>query len=196
MVGVQQIFSTFLGLASILWTADRGLTAGTMHTSDYGSLQHNAMLFFGGPNNREALSLSKRLGMHHHINLTIIRFLHASEQTETFKANTAQGEDVLMAISDHNPYVTSGQVGYIEKLVENGGETTSALRDMADMYAMFIVGKRSRGHSTLTTSMSDWEKCPELGKAGDILAFSDFDLSGSILVIQQHRHSRPRDDDQ
>ncbi|KAL0424021.1 UNVERIFIED_CONTAM: Cation/H(+) antiporter 2 [Sesamum radiatum] len=197
---------------SIAILVDRGLTAGTMHTSDSGSLQHIAMLFFGGPDDREALGLSKRLGMHHHINLTIIRFLHASEQTESLKANTAQGEeDVLMAISDHDPeneadnialtdffnrYVTSGQVGYIEKLVENGGETASALRDMADMYAMFIVGKRSRGHSTITTGMSDWEECPELGKVGDFLASSDFDLSGSVLVIQQHRHSRPGDDDQ
>ncbi|KAK4410159.1 Cation/H(+) antiporter 1 [Sesamum angolense] len=186
---------------SVAILVDRGLTAGTMHTSDSGSLQHIAMLFFGGPDDREALGLSKRLGMHHHINLTIIRFLHASEQTESLKANTAQGEeDVLMAISDHDPdneadnialtdffnrYVTSGQVGYIEKLVENGGETASALRDMADMYAMFIVGKRSRGHSTITTGMSDWEECPELGKVGDFLASSDFDLSGSVLVIQQ-----------
>ncbi|KAL0463747.1 UNVERIFIED_CONTAM: Cation/H(+) antiporter 2 [Sesamum latifolium] len=196
---------------SVAILVDRGLTAGTMHTSDSGSLQHIAMLFFCGPDDREALGLSKRLGMHHHINLTVIRFLRASEQKESLRANTAQGEeDVLMAISDHDPenetdnialtdffnrYVTSGQVGYIEKLVENGGETASALRDMAEMYAMFIVGKRSTGHSTLTTGMSDWEECPELGKVGDFLASSDFDLSGSVLVIQQHRHSRPEDDD-
>lgn len=86
-------------------------------------------------------------------------------------------------------YVTTGQVGYVEKHVENGAETASALKDMADMYSMFIVGKGARGHSGLTTGMSDWEECPELGKVGDLLASSDFDLSGSVLVIQQHRPS-------
>jgi hypothetical protein len=36
--------------------------------------------------------------------------------------------------------------------------------------------------------MSDWEECPELGTVGDVLASSDFDIHGSVLVIQQHRN--------
>ena len=91
-------------------------------------------------------------------------------------------------------YVTSGQAGYVEKYVENGAETASALMDMADMYSLFIVGKGGRGHSPLTTGMSDWEECPELGTVGDLLASTDFDISGSVLVIQQHRHSSNDDE--
>ncbi|KAH6797040.1 hypothetical protein C2S52_021594 [Perilla frutescens var. hirtella] len=182
---------------------DRGLTAGSMHTSGCGSLQHIAMLFFGGQDDREALGLSKRLGMHHHINLTVIRFLHKSVPRENIGIDIDPKEDdVLMAISSHeseadadnrvltdffNRFVTSGQAGYVMKHVENGEETASALKDMADMYSMFIVGKGSRGHSTLTTGISDWEECPELGRVGDFLASPDFELSGSVLIVQQYR---------
>ncbi|KAL9148573.1 hypothetical protein ABFS82_12G049900 [Erythranthe guttata] len=197
---------------SVAILVDRGLTAGTLHVSGSGMLQHVAMLFFGGPDDREALGLSKRLGMHHHVNLTVIRFLEKSEGGENIGVNiTQKDEDVfMMAISNHelqndadnmvltdffNRYVTSGEVGYVEKHVAHGGETASALRDMADMYSMFIVGKGNKGHSTLTTGMSDWEECPELGKVGDFLASSDFELSGSVLVIQQHRPSNNGDDD-
>ncbi|XP_075499613.1 cation/H(+) antiporter 1-like [Primulina tabacum] len=197
---------------SVAILVDRGLTAGTSYTSGSGSLQHVATLFFGGPDDREALGFSERIGMHHHINLTIIRFLHVSEKMQDIGVNVAHKEqDVLMVKSTHetesdvdnaalaefyNRYVTSGQVGYVEKHVENGGETANALRDMADMYSMFIVGKGRRGNSILTTGLSDWEECPELGKVGDLLASSDFELSGSVLVIQQHRPSNNQYQDQ
>lgn len=86
-------------------------------------------------------------------------------------------------------YVTSGQVGYVEKYVENGLQTAEALRDIHDTYSLFIVGKSGGGHSPLTTGMSDWEECPELGTVGDLLASSN-NINGSVLVIQQYRHSR------
>ncbi|KAG8373608.1 hypothetical protein BUALT_Bualt11G0042000 [Buddleja alternifolia] len=196
---------------SVAILVDRGLTAGTSYTSGTASLQHVAMLFFGGPDDREALGISKRLGMHHHINLTVIRFLHTSERRQNMGVNIAQKEDdVLMAISSRETendidnsaltdfftrYVTSGEIGYVEKHVENGRETACALRDMADMYSLFIVGKGGSGDPNLTTGMSDWEECPELGKVGDLLASSDFDLSGSVLVIQQHRPSNHIDEE-
>ncbi|KAL6959888.1 hypothetical protein U1Q18_040037 [Sarracenia purpurea var. burkii] len=190
---------------------DRGLTAGMSRDSGAESLQHVATLFFGGPDDREALGFSRRLCMHHHIKLTIIRFLPASSRRSNVGVNVAhKEEDVLMAISDHeresesdtailtefyNRYVASGLVGYVEKYVENGAETALALREVADMYSLFIVGRGGRGHSPLTTGMSDWEECPELGTVGDLLASSDFDVSGSVLVIQQHRISRSEDDE-
>ncbi|CAL5369032.1 unnamed protein product [Camellia sinensis] len=189
---------------SVAILVDRGLTGKTV-ASGSESLQHVSTLFFGGPDDREALGFSRRLVMDHHINLTIIRFLPGSAKDRNVGVNVAhREEEVLMAISDHeteneadtavltefyNRYVTSGQVGYVEKYVETGAETAAALRDMADMYSLFIVGKGGRGHSPLTSAMSDWEECPELGTVGDLLASTDFDLSGSVLVIQQHRIS-------
>ena len=64
----------------------------------------------------------------------------------------------------------------------------TALRELRDMYSLFIVGKGGRGHSSITT-LSDWEECPELGTVGDLLASSDFNTNASILVIQKHHHT-------
>lgn len=91
-------------------------------------------------------------------------------------------------------YVTSGRVGYIEKYVDNGTETSSYLKDILDMYTMFIVGKGGRKQSTITTGMNDWEECPELGTVGDLLASSEFDDSGSVLVVQQNSSKNDDDD--
>lgn len=192
---------------SVAILVDRGLTRSQASGSE--SLQHVVALFFGGPDDREALGFSRRLCMHHHMNLTVIRFLPASSKGGNTGVNVAhKAEEVLMAMSHEsdgeadtavltdffNRYVTSGQVGYIEKYVENGAETALALRDMTDTYSLFIVGKSGRAHSPLTIGMSDWEECPELGTVGDLLASSDFDGCGSVLVIQQHRVSRNDDD--
>ncbi|KAG9135767.1 hypothetical protein Leryth_002492 [Lithospermum erythrorhizon] len=191
---------------SVAILVDRGLTAASSQTIGASSLQHTATLFFGGPDDREALGFSKRLGLHHHTNLTIIRFLPESEKKIHLGINVSiHEEDVLMAVSEYgteeekdnaalgdfyNRYVTSGQVGYVEKHVENGTETASALRDMAEMYSMIIVGKGGRGSSPLTTGLSDWEECPELGTIGDFLASAEFDNGGSVLLVQQYKSSR------
>ncbi|XAR73716.1 hypothetical protein NMG60_11007782 [Bertholletia excelsa] len=188
---------------------DRGLSKASQ-SSGSESLQHVAVLFFGGPDDREALGFSRRLIMNHHINLTIIRFLPGSTKNKNMGFTIAhREEDVLMAVGDqesesesdtaiiaefYNRYVMTGQIGYVEKFVENGAESASVLRDMKDMYSMFIVGRSGRGPSPLTIGMSDWEECPELGTVGDFLASSDFENSGSVLVIQQHRLSNNEDE--
>lgn len=71
--------------------------------------------------------------------------------------------------------------------MNDGKDTVEVLREIKNMYSLFIVGKGKRGHSPLTTGMSDWEECPELGIVGDILASSEFNIGGSVLIIQQHR---------
>ena len=93
-------------------------------------------------------------------------------------------------------YVTSGTAGYTEKFVDNGAQTAMILRDIAEKYSMFIVGKGGgRADSALTTGMSDWEECPELGIVADFLASSEFNNSGSVLVIQQHVPSKSDPED-
>ncbi|GAB2282485.1 hypothetical protein Dimus_017028 [Dionaea muscipula] len=188
---------------------DRGLMGGSSSQapiSYIGGMQHAAVLFFGGPDDREALSFSKRIGMHHRVNLAVIRFVLAtSRDMSCEKINISSQENeqqILMAMPSrgaedeadnafledfYNRYVTSGKVGYVEKYVRNGAQTVAALRDLGDMYQLFIVGKSGQPNSTLTTGMSDWEECPELGTVGDLLASSEFDINSSVLVIQQRR---------
>lgn len=62
--------------------------------------------------------------------------------------------------------------------------------DIRDMYALIIVGKGDQGFSPLTTGLSNWEQFPELGNVGDLLASTEFNANGSVLVVQQYRISR------
>ncbi|XP_017407743.1 cation/H(+) antiporter 2 [Vigna angularis] len=166
-------------------------------------IQNIATLFFGGPDDREAIAWSLRISGSPRVNLTIIRFLlTSSSQNEQIESGQSEEKEILMSLSGeetvneidntfmvdfYNRYVTSGQIGYVEKFVKHGAETVDALKEIGDMYSLFIVGKGGRGQSSLTIGMSDWEECPELGTVGDVLASSDFDIHGSVLIVQQHR---------
>ncbi|KAG6571757.1 Cation/H(+) antiporter 1, partial [Cucurbita argyrosperma subsp. argyrosperma] len=172
-------------------------------------VQHVATLFFGGSDDREALAWSRRMISHSRINLTVVRFVPLvtlNDVEGSAESSSSSDEGVLMALPSlrssssetdnafladfYDRHVSTGQAGYVEKQVKNGTETVKELRDIGDMYSLFIVGKGGRGHSTLTTGMSDWEECPELGTVGDLLASSDFNINGSVLVVQQHRHQK------
>ncbi|PPD81705.1 hypothetical protein GOBAR_DD21381 [Gossypium barbadense] len=175
----------------------------------HGSLcvQNIATFFFGGPDDREALACSKRILMHSQVSLTVFRFIQANSSIQNSWISDAshKDEEVVMAISSigtenemdnffvdsfYNRYVAQGKASLIEKYVSDGAETLVALREILDnMYSLVIVGKGGRENSSLTIGMSDWEECPELGLVGDLLASSEMNFSGSLLVIQQHRHS-------
>ncbi|GMH25161.1 hypothetical protein Nepgr_027004 [Nepenthes gracilis] len=196
----QRVLRQALCTVGIL--VDRGLTGPSQLPCSV-AMQHVAVLFFGGPDDREALSLSKRIGMNHNVNLAVIRFvLSASSISERINISSPENEHVLMAMPSrgvedetdnafledfYNRYVTSGKVGYVEKHVKNGLQTVAALRDIGDMYQLFIVGRGGQRNSPITTGMSDWEECPELGTVGDLLASSEFETNSSVLVIQQRR---------
>ncbi|KAI8030008.1 Cation/H(+) antiporter 2 [Camellia lanceoleosa] len=144
---------------SVAILVDRGLTGKTV-ASGSESLQHVSTLFFGGPDDREALGFSRRLVMDHHINLTIIRFLPGSAKDRNVGVNVAhREEEVLMAISDHeteneadtavltefyNRYVTSGQVGYVEVCGNRSTDSSGA--------------KGHGGHVLTIHSRKRWER--------------------------------------
>ncbi|KAI3972528.1 hypothetical protein MKW92_013170 [Papaver armeniacum] len=170
---------------------DRGFSP--IQVSESESKLQVATLFFGGPDDREALAYSTLMARHPDVKLTVFKFLPSTRKELQARINMESNEEedeVLMEIMTHvtekdadeaflanfyNRYVTSKDVSYVEKYVEN------------DNYSLFIVGKGGRGLSPLTTGMSDWEECPELGVVGDVLASSDMVMSASVLVIQQHK---------
>ncbi|KAF8106101.1 hypothetical protein N665_0147s0057 [Sinapis alba] len=185
---------------------DRNIT-GFHQLHGFDSVQHVAALFFGGPDDREALSLCHWLTSNSQIHLTIIQFVpDVDPKVEKLvgDAVTKENNEVLLEIvgEDHtkdeidrifleefyNRFVTTGQVGFIEKRVSNGEQTLTILREIGEMYSLFVVGK-GRGDSSMTSGMNDWEECPELGTVGDFLASSNMDVNASVLVVQRHRHS-------
>lgn len=60
-------------------------------------------LFFGGPDDREAVAYGGRLAMHPLVSLTVVRFLPASRASydAEVEMEASKGEEVLMAINNH-----------------------------------------------------------------------------------------------
>ena len=78
---------------------DRNIT-GFRQLHGFESVQHVAALFFGGPDDREALSLCQWLINNSQIHLTIIQFVADGSETENLvgDAVTKENNDVLMEI--------------------------------------------------------------------------------------------------
>ncbi|WOG86266.1 hypothetical protein DCAR_0205467 [Daucus carota subsp. sativus] len=181
---------------------DRGLTGSTRISSNQVT-HHVALLFFGGPDDREALAYVWRMSEHPGINLTVMRFISANEAGEGSSRPSFEENDprVLTILTDNDrekqlneEYLNSfkskmpkdGSVVYLEKVVSNGDETVAAIRSIDNIHDLFIVGRGHGSVSPLTAGLTDWSECPELGPIGDLLASSDFAATVSVLVVQQY----------
>lgn len=60
-------------------TRDTDANPQAADATDTQVLHHVVAIFFGGPDDREAVAYAGRLAMHPSINMTVIRFLHASD---------------------------------------------------------------------------------------------------------------------
>ncbi|EPS59454.1 hypothetical protein M569_15352, partial [Genlisea aurea] len=174
---------------------DRGL--GTVTISNTGPSLHAAVIFIGGKDDREALAYAGRVARHPGVKLTVIRFLleaigdSVSSIITIAKSNSSEHQEEMKVDDEcfaefYDKHVAEGNVAYMEKYLSNSGQTFSTLRSLEGQYGLFIVGRGGRVNSVLTVGMNDWEECPELGPIGDILSASDFSVTASVLVIQQH----------
>ncbi|RVX10739.1 Cation/H(+) antiporter 15 [Vitis vinifera] len=161
------------------------------------------MLFFCGPDDREALSYSWRMVGHPTAMLAVIRFIPSEnaadlETLEEYVPGDSNG--ILSAISEYekqksldDEFVenfrirTSGDenILYREVVLNNGEEAVTAIREMDHNYDLYVVGRGQKVLSPLTAGLNEWSDCPELGAIGDILVTSEFASSASVLVIQQ-----------
>ncbi|ERN10229.1 hypothetical protein AMTR_s00171p00055120 [Amborella trichopoda] len=190
---------------------DRGLGGTARITGSHVSV-HVAMLFFGGPDDREALAFGCRMVEHPSISFTMVRFYPAKDSGQSVIDVQGEHSDmkILATISEqdrerqldeafiddfHHRYVETRRVSYMEKVVSNASETVNILRSLEGMYTLVIVGRGRWGLSSITAGMTDWEECSELGPIGDLLASSDFWVTGSILIVQQYRPSQNENDD-
>uniref|UniRef100_A0A0D3D496 Uncharacterized protein n=1 Tax=Brassica oleracea var. oleracea TaxID=109376 RepID=A0A0D3D496_BRAOL len=186
----------------------RGLNGATRLTSNTISLQV-AVLFFGGPDDREALAYAWRMAEHPWISLTVLRFIPDEDVTDaastraTNETNRNMNVDMKKQRQLDDEYVNTFRAAnaeyetivYIDKVVSNGEETVAAVRSMDSSHDLFIVGRREGMLSPLTAGLTDWSECPELGAIGDLLASSDFAATVSVLVVQQYVGPWAQDDE-
>ncbi|CAI0398094.1 unnamed protein product [Linum tenue] len=149
-------------------------------------------IYLGGRDDREAISLAKRMANDPSVHLTI---LHLVSQ-QKLAAAAAGGEAVL-----DDEVVLNGvlremsnflNVQCLERVVRDGTETASLIAAVADQYDVFVVGRRwhVEVESPQTAGLADWSEFPELGVIGDLLASKDVRTRGSVLVVQQQRQRK------
>ncbi|KAK1272344.1 Cation/H(+) antiporter 15 [Acorus gramineus] len=151
-----------------------------------------AMLFVGGPDDREALAYATRMGGHPGVNLTVTRFLALSVDEK--KDDDRYAEERRLddgAVMEFRTTTRGDSCIVFREFVVGGMEDmVGKIRMMEEPYDLLVVGRQRGVDSRLTDGLTEWNEWPELGVIGDMVASSDFGNSRSVLVVQQHSCER------
>ncbi|GJN07189.1 hypothetical protein PR202_ga24997 [Eleusine coracana subsp. coracana] len=176
---------------SVAILVDHGLAAGTAVVAATSMLQRAALYFLGGADDREALAYAARMADAGSMALTVVRF-KLRNWVGMGGREEARDEEVLQEFWTRHR--DNERVVYVEKTVEDAEGTASVVQSMSEKFDLLVVGRRGGvgedddmegGSAALTSGLSEWSECPELGVLGDMLATAEFASRVSILVIQQ-----------
>ncbi|PKA56623.1 Cation/H(+) antiporter 19 [Apostasia shenzhenica] len=171
---------------SVAILIDRGL-GGAAQVSASDVSYSVVVLFFGGSDDREAVSYGLRMAEHPGIVLSVIRFLPPAGLSSFIAGDGSVGigMDADQKSSDEEcinqlqESAGDGSVRYEEKVVGRKEEIISAIREVGRCN-LFLVGQRAPV-MPLTTRTD----CPELGPVGSFMGASN-STSASVLVIKQY----------
>uniref|UniRef100_A0A0D9XNB8 Uncharacterized protein n=1 Tax=Leersia perrieri TaxID=77586 RepID=A0A0D9XNB8_9ORYZ len=180
---------------SVAILVDHGLATGSAcATASNSTLQRVALYFLGGADDREALAYVARMAEGGGVTVTVVR-LKLRNWVGMGGRDEVRDEEVLHEFWQR--YSSSHEdngVAYVEKTVEDGEGTASVVRAMSDKFDLLVVGRRGGNDdvegSALTSGLSEWSECPELGVLGDLLASAEFASKVSILVVQQQQQQQ------
>ncbi|XP_019454524.1 PREDICTED: cation/H(+) antiporter 20 isoform X2 [Lupinus angustifolius] len=192
---------------SVAVLVDRGYGNGS-HTPgpNVSGAQRVCVMFFGGPDDREALKLGERMAEHPAVRVTVIRFVEkegvnginavllspeastTSEKSYSFskaKINTKQEKELDENAMGEFHIKWDSMVGYIEKESSNVVEEVLSIGKSGD-YDLIIVGKGRFPSISVAELAERQAEHAELGPIGDILTSSGNGVVSSVLMIQQH----------
>lgn len=193
---------------SVAVLVDRGLGSIEAQSSNIdGSnvVERVCVIFFGGPDDREALELAGRMAEHPAVKVTVIRFL----VRETLRSNAVTLRPAPSKCKEKNyAFLTNNvdpekekeldegaledfknkwkeMVEYKEKEPNNIIEETLSIGQSQD-FDLIVVGRGRLPSAEVATLAERQAEHPELGPIGDVLASSINHIIPSILVVQQH----------
>lgn len=170
---------------------DRGL-GGSSHVAASNVSYHIVVLFFGGCDDREALSYGVRMAEHPGISLTVVHLVAVDGETDAITIDadvinvTADEASMDMKTLDEFRKSVAGKdsVTYEEIAVNNSGEIISTMGNYSRCN-LFLVGRRPDGE--VVSALNGRIEYPELGPVGSLLISPTFATTASVLVIQQYQ---------
>ncbi|CAH2065383.1 unnamed protein product [Thlaspi arvense] len=139
------------------------------------------VIFIGGKDDREALSLVKRMKINPMVTISVIRFV-SNQETEQTNWECILDHEVLEDLKDIE---ATNCIGYTERIVTCGPEVATTIRSLSKDYDLMVVG-RDHGTGIVDFSgLTEWIELSELGVIGDLLAARDLDSRVSVLVVKQ-----------
>lgn len=167
--------------------------------------QRVCIIFFGGPDDREALELGKKMIEHPAVKVRVVRFVEKDEQMNgndtvlsfshdengdksysfsTAKMNHQKEKELDEKAVGNFRSKSNEMVEYVEKVSENIVEEVIVIGSSGD-YDLIIVGK-GRFPSNMVAGLAERQaEHAELGPIGDVLTSSE-NVVSSVMVIQQH----------
>ncbi|KAM7526316.1 hypothetical protein LguiA_016218 [Lonicera macranthoides] len=199
---------------SVALLVDRGFRDESQQTPGQAATvaQRVCIVFFGGPDDREALDLGGRMTEHPNVKVTVIRYVEeegAASKSLVLRPspNRSRENSYTFSIATLNPKKEKdlderavadfrgkweGPAEYKEKVTSNIVEGVLAIGRSAD-YDLVVVG-RGRRPSTMLAELADRHaEHAELGPIGDALASSGQGIVSSVLVVQQHDVVHPEE---
>ncbi|PSR91462.1 Cation/H(+) antiporter like [Actinidia chinensis var. chinensis] len=164
---------------------DRGL-GGTTQVSASKVDSVIKVVFFGGPDDCEALSYGARMAEHPGIKLVVIRFLLDTEVMGDIVRIDMDREEEEFLAGFKQKMTKDGSMKYEERVVRNAAETVEVIREHNSRCNLFLVGRMPQG--PVPSALNVNTECPELGPVGGLLTSSDFSTTASVLVVQQYRN--------
>ncbi|GAV62700.1 Usp domain-containing protein/Na_H_Exchanger domain-containing protein [Cephalotus follicularis] len=191
---------------SVAVFVDRGFGSGAQTPGPTATVaQRVCLMFFGGPDDREALELGGRMAEHPAVEVTVIRFVErdgfesngvllrpsstkSGEKSYSFstaKMNLETEKELDETVVTEFRSKWDGVAQYVEKVASNIVDEVLGIGQSGD-YDLIVVG-RCRFPSTMVAELADRQaEHTELGPIGDVLASSHHGVVSSVLVIQQH----------
>ncbi|KAI3468658.1 hypothetical protein Pfo_025321 [Paulownia fortunei] len=170
---------------------DRGL-GGTSHIAASNVDYTITTFFFGGHDDREALSYGALMAEHPGISLNVVRFVVDPrivgdtiqlDMDDQYKPESRSNDEVFLA-EFKQKVSKDGSIRFEERMVSNSAEAVDAMRTY-NRCNLFLVGRMPEGQ--LVAALNKKNECPELGPVGNLLISPEFSTITSVLVVQQYR---------
>ncbi|XP_062230537.1 cation/H(+) antiporter 20-like [Phragmites australis] len=192
---------------SVAVLVDRGFGGGEQVSSE--QVAHGVcVVFFGGPDDREALELAGRMAEHPGVQVTVVRFVDGKAGSEehaevTLRPSNTKNADRNYTFStaavdsrkekelDEAAVVEFRQrmgslVRFEERVVVGNVIDEVVSIGKSREYGLLVVGKGRLPSAMVAQLAVRPAEHPELGPIGDALASSGHGVTSSVLVVQQH----------